>query len=136
MRKSFLAVTVFGCLLFAGACAAADAPAAGTVKMTGTFVWDHQPAQNHPLTAIFTPNGDKKWTAVFTFDWGPKGAQSWKGTAEGDLKTGEVKGEGFHPDGRRKFTYSGKFKDGKLVCSHNETTSGAPAATGTMTLSQ
>ena len=126
MAWAFLAV----CYVTGGArCLAADA-----VTMTGTFVWDNQPNQTHPITAVFTPNGDKKWTALFTFDWGQKGAQSWKGTAEGDLQNGAIKGEGFHPDGRRKFTYSGTAKDGKITCTHNEVTSGAPQATGTMTL--
>jgi len=113
-----------------GHCLAAD----GDITLNGTFVWDKKAAKDHPIKAVFTPNGDKKWTVVYSFEWGPKGAQSWKGTAEGDLKNGEIKGEGLHPDGRRKFTFKGTAKDGKIDCTHNETTSGKPEATGTMTL--
>jgi len=104
------------------------------VALNGTFVWSNKKGQEHNIKSVFTPAGDKKWTVEFTFNWG-KGPQTWKGTAEGDLKTGEVKGEGLHPDGMRKFTFSGAFtKEGALDCTHTEVTGGKSQATGTMTL--
>lgn len=132
MRKTFVAWSVLGlfcAVALSGQCHAAD----DKVTLTGTFEWSHQ-AGSHPITAVFTPNGDKKWNVVYNFDWGARGAQAWKGTAEGDLKTGTLKGEGLHPDGHRKFTFSGTIKDGKINCTHNEVTSGTAVATGTMTL--
>jgi hypothetical protein len=131
MRGLVMAWALMGILYGAGGrCLAADKD----LKLSGTFVWANQPDQTHPISAVLTPNGDKKWTVVYTFNWGGKGAQNWKGTAEGDLQNGAIKGEGFHPDGRRKFTFTGTSKDGKLNCTHTEITSGTPQATGTMTL--
>jgi hypothetical protein len=134
MRGITMAWAWIGILVVAGGAAHSCAAADAAVKLTGTFVWTNQAGQTHPISAVFTPSGEKKWTVVYTFDWGPKGAQNWKGTAEGDLKNGAIKGEGFHPDGRRKFTFSGNSKEGTITCTHNETTSGTPQATGTITL--
>lgn len=129
MRRILMALAAMGIFYGAGACLAAD----GDVKLSGTFIRENQKA-THPIKAVFTPDGDKKWKVVFTFDWANKGEQVWKGTAEGDLANGEIKGEGTHPNGKRTFTFSGTAKDGKIDCKDNETTSGKPEATGTLTL--
>jgi hypothetical protein len=133
MRKLAMTFALFlGLASVAGAgsrCLAAD----NDLKLSGSFVWEKKKGQNHNIKAVFTPDGDKKWKIVFTFDWG-KGPQTWNGSATGDLVNGDIKGEGLHPDGHRKFTFSGTAKDGKIDCTHNETTAGRAEATGTMTL--
>ena len=118
-----------------GACACGTGwSAEGDVSLNGTFIWPTNKTKDFPIQSVFTPAGEKKWTVVFSFIW-DKGQQTWKGTAEGDLKTGEVKGEGFHPNGKRNFTFSGTFtKEGVLNCTHNEVIGGKLKATGTMIL--
>ena len=130
MRGSILALVVLGCTAacVSGPCLAAQ----GDVTLSGTFVWSNAKDKVTPIKAVFTPNGDKKWTVVYTFNW--SGAQSWKGTAEGDLSSGEVKGDATHSNGKRKFTFSGTAKNGQIDCTHNETTSGKPQPTGSMTV--
>src|ERR1041384_3118053 len=127
MRKIPLALTLLGLVYVAGSFSHCLAEDKKDITMTGTFVWDKKKGQNHDIKAVFTPNGDKKWNVVFTFQWAmgknkhkDGGEQSWKGTAEGDLVNGDIKGEGLHPNGVRKFTFTGTSKDGKIDATHTE----------------
>jgi hypothetical protein len=129
MRRIIMATIVFGMVCAAGSAMAAE----GDQKFAGTFVWSNGRGKANPITAVFTPNGDKKWNAVFTFTWG-KNEQVWKGTVEGTLKDGEIKGEVKNGDEKRKFNFTGAAKDGQFECTHNEMTSGRPVATGTMVI--
>jgi hypothetical protein len=141
MRKIPLALTLLGFLYVAGTferCLAEEKKDSKDITMTGTFVWEKKKGQNHDIKAVFTPNGDKKWNVVYTFEWAmgknKGGEQSWKGTAEGDLLNGDIKGEGLHPNGQRKFTFTGTAKDGKIDATHMEITGGKNEATGSITL--
>ena len=129
MRVALLGVAMLGCSLLGNRAFAADAD----VKLNGTFVWSNQKGKSHDVTGTFTPSGDKKWAAVFNFKWSGK-PQTWKGTAEGTLKDGEIKGDIKSEDGKRNFNFTGNFKDGKFECTHNELSRGKPQPTGTMTL--
>lgn len=132
MRGMVMALAVAGVLCVAGSSKVQAAD--GDQNFAGTFVWNNQAGKTHPIKAVFTPTGDKKWNVVFTFTWGGRGDQTYKGTAEGTLKDGEIKGDVNSTDGRRKFDFKGTFKDGQFDCTHNEKTSGKPQATGTMTI--
>ncbi|MCZ7646080.1 MAG: hypothetical protein M5U26_12465 [Planctomycetota bacterium] len=132
MRGTLLTLAVLGIaygLCGSGACRAAD----GDVTCKGTFSWSNEKNQKHDIKGVFTPNGDKKWNVVWTFTW-KGGAQTWKGTAEGDLTNGEVKGEGLHPNGKRTFSFVGAAKDGNMEIKHTETTGGRPKDTGVMVI--
>lgn len=132
MRGTLMALAVLAVLCVAGSGRAQAAE--GDQTFEGKFVWNNQAGKEHPVKAVFTPNGDKKWKVVFTFNWG-KGPQTWNGTAEGTLKDGELKGDVTNGNpGQRKFDFKGTFKDGQFDCTHNEDTSGKPVATGTMTI--
>src|SRR3990170_7294186 len=116
MRGLTLALVVLGCTAacVSGPCLAAQ----GDVTLSGTFVWSNAKDKVTPIKAVFTPNGDKKWTVVYTFNWSK--AQTWKGTAEGDLANGAVKGDGQEPDGKKRtFLFKGTAKDGKIDCTHD-----------------
>lgn len=132
MRGMVMAMLVLGVLCGADALAAAQ-PGAGDLKFAGTFVWNNKKDKSHPINAVFTPNGEKKWNVVFTFNWG-KGPQTWKGTAEGTLKDGEIKGDVKSGDEKRNFNFTGAEKNGAFECTHNELKGGKPLATGSMTI--
>lgn len=127
MRGMLLALLVVG--LGYGCFGQAQAADTKEETLNGTFAWTRENGKTHPIKAVFTPNGDKKWNVTFTFNWG-KGEQIWKGTAEGALDNGEMKGDAKTPDGKRNFSFVGSFKEGKLDFTHKE----GKNDTGTMTL--
>ena len=130
MRGTALALVVLGTY---GMCAGHGHAAEGDVTLNGSFVniQDEKKGTVHPVKAVFTPAGEKKWTVVFTFTWYKRGAQTFKGTAEGSLQDGEVKGV---VQEKRTYAFSGTAKNGQLECKHDMTENGKTSATGTMTL--
>lgn len=127
MRRTAKMWVVLGLMGGIGVCGRGLA-AAGEVKLSGTFAY----GGDHPIKAVLTPAGANKWTAVWTFDWnrhGLKGEQTWKGTAEGNLLNGPVKGVCKEPTGRRRtFTFSGTSTNGQMDCKW------APGRGGKLTL--
>lgn len=96
-------------------------PAAEPVVLEGSFNWTKQGEKTHPLKATFTSTGKDKWDVVFSFKWKNK-PQNWKGTAEGDLNGGALKGTAETNGGKRTWEYSGKASDGVLKCNHTQLT--------------
>lgn len=105
----------------------------GDVTVTGSFVWSAQKDKTHDIMGVFTPVGENKWSVVWSFKW-DKGVQVWKGTAEGNLQDGELKGEALHPNGKRTFTFTTTAKDGQYSGKHTESTGGRSKDIGTIVL--
>lgn len=112
----------------------ASQPADKEVKLTGKFIWNAQKGQQHDLLAVMTP-ADKadEFTVVWTFKWSGK-EQVWKGTFTGNPRKGAVSGTGQTPDGKRKFTFTGKSVGGVMTCLTFEIIKGKETATGDMML--
>ena len=107
--------------------------AADKQTMNGSFVWNNGD-QTGDLEAVFTPTGKNKWDVSFHFTWEGE-PHTYSGTAEGNLKKGELKGQ-VETDGERKsqFVFRGEFKDGKFSGTHAGMRDGEERPTGTMTL--
>ena len=95
------------------------AKAGGDLTYEGTFIRGKKKNKTYPLKAVFTPDGDKKWKVVWTFQWQKK-PKTFKGTVEGDLLNGNLTGKSSTQNGKRNWTFEGTAKDGVLTCKHNE----------------
>ena len=89
--------------------------------------------KTYPLKGEFVKTADGKWTTTFYFTFGKRGKQVFKGTAEGSLEKGKLKGEVVE---RRKFVFEGEWKDGKFTGKTAEYFKGKdkPSPTGTIEL--
>jgi hypothetical protein len=102
---------------------------AGQVTLEGQFDWNGK--NRSPLSAVLTPSGEGKWTAVFSFNWRGRGHR-WQGTFSGDPKNGEVSGTS--GSGNRSWVFRGRSEKGVITCRHFETTRGNEQPTGSFTL--
>ena len=91
--------------------------------------------KKYDLKGVFTPKGGGKWEAVFYFTYGRRGAQVFKGSAEGSLQKGALKGTVVE---RRTFVFSGTWKGQRFSGTTAEyfKPGGKPSATGTIELSR
>jgi hypothetical protein len=107
------------------------APAREAVTLEGHWVWD---ALGHDgrLAAVFTPTGEGTWDVAFHFEY--QGKHIYRGTAEGSLTEGSLRGEVIDDTGERTFSFRGKFRKGRFRGTHSETTGGGRRRTGTLTL--
>jgi len=108
------------------------------VTMEGEFVWQRSDGEsNGDVTAIFTPAGtDGEWEVAFHFQW-EDGPHIYKGTASGDLKTGELMGEVENDNEERpaSFRFNGNFSDGEFSGMHGVIQNdGSLQDTGTLSL--
>ena len=131
MRRTALLVVAFAFVVSVSAVAlTAEEPE----TLTGSFVWNNE-NRTGDLEAVFTPTADGKWSVAFHFMWEDE-AQVFKGTAEGNLSEGELKGEVRPESQKRAFTFTGSFKDGKFTGTHAVIREEGPRDTGTMTLTR
>lgn len=88
----------------------------------------------YPLKGEFVKDGDGNWTTTFYFTFGKRGKQVFKGTAEGSLEKGKLKGE---VKERRRFVFEGEWTNGKFTGKTAEYFNGKdkPSPTGTIELS-
>ncbi len=119
------------------------ADADGRRTLTGMYTSGYQdrPAS---LRAVFTPAGDRRqgerdgqdeWTVVFHFTRGGQ-RHEYRGTAVGNLSSGEISGRVETEDGDRTFTFRCAFEGRKCKGTHAEVgrRSGRERETGTLTL--
>jgi len=129
MRTSLLSlvlVALAAMLAFPPSCEAAE----GSVTLKGTFT---NQGKTYELKGVFTPDADGKWKATWTFTFGRRGAQVFKGTVEGKPGEGEMKGK---VKERRLFVFEGTWKDGLFKGKTAEyfKPDGKASSTGTMEL--
>ena len=130
MRVAAIAVAVLILLLQGGA-----DPSRDGVTLTGKFVWHHM---NHEgdLDAVFTKTGDDAWSVEFRFVWEDE-LHVYRGTAEGSLTDGELRGNAVtdNPEWPRTFFFAGRFEHGQFTGTHTALqASGGTHPTGTLTL--
>ncbi len=119
-------------LLLPAAGHAADGDGRRTLTGMYTSGYQDRPAG---LRAVFTPAGEDEWTVVFHFTRGGQ-KHEYRGTAAGNLSSGEISGR-VETEGRdRTFTFRCAFKGGKCKGTHAEVgrRSGRERETGTLTL--
>ncbi|MDP6502675.1 MAG: hypothetical protein QF886_03625 [Planctomycetota bacterium] len=90
--------------------------------------------QKRHLKGEFTPTAKGKWKVTWWFNAGRRGPKVFKGTAEGNLKTGELKGKVIE---RRVFTFEGSWNKNQFSGTTAEyfKPGGKPSPTGTIELS-
>lgn len=121
---------VLALLLQVGAAGSED-----EVTLTGGFLWKHM---NHKgdLDAVFTKTGDGAWGVEFRFVWEDE-LHVYRGTAEGSLTDGELRGEAVtdNPERPQTFFFEGRFEHGQFTGTHTALqASGGTHTTGTLTL--
>ena len=132
MKVAAIAVTVLTLLLSVqdGAVHSGD-----EVTLTGEFLWKHM---NHTgdLDTVFTRTGDGAWGVEFRFDWEGE-MHVYRGTAEGSLTDGELRGNVVRDNHERPqtFFFAGRFERGRFTGTHTALqASGGTHPTGTLTL--
>ncbi len=106
------------------------------VTLTGEFLWKHM---NHTgdLDAVFTRTGDGAWGVEFRFVWEGE-LHVYRGTAEGSLTDGELRGSVVTDNLERRpqtFFFAGRFERGRFTGTHSALqASGDTHPTGTVTL--
>ena len=100
--------------------------------LTGEYRWDSY--ERGRLEAVFTPDGAGGWEVAFHFRWSGQ-PRIFSGTAEGNLTSGELRGEVQSENKRRTWVFRGSFKNGKFRGTHAEVSwRGRERETGTLTL--
>ena len=132
MRVAAIAVTLLTLLLSVQDSAV---PSADEVTLTGEFLWKHM---NHTgdLDAVFTKTGDDAWGVEFRFVWEGE-LHGFRGTAEGSLTDGELRGNVVteNPQRPQTFFFAGRFVRGRFTGTHTALqASGGTHPTGTLTL--
>ncbi len=110
-------------------------PSDDEITLTGEFHWTHM---NHTgdLESVFTNTGDGLWSVEFRFVWDNE-RHVYRGTAEGSLTDGELRGSAVtdNPDWPRTFLFAGSVEGGRFTGTHTAIqTSGGMHPTGTLTL--
>jgi hypothetical protein len=106
------------------------------VKLEGGFIW-HRPEGDLEgnLEAMFTSTGVNRWDVSFRFEWDDK-PHEWTGTAQGDLKSGDLSGKVVSDDDQKaEFEFEGTFKGGEFNGTHAQVRkNGGMRETGTLRL--
>lgn len=105
-------------------------------KLEGGFVWDRSEGGiDGKLEAVFTSTGTNQWDVSFHFQWEDK-PHVWSGTAQGNLKSGDLSGEVVSDfDEPTAFKFEGTFEGGKFNGTHAQVQkSGELRKTGTLSL--
>ena len=127
------AVLALSVLIFAPAALAADSQ-----TLEGEFIWERNDDNIvGPLKAVFEATGENTWNVSFYFTFEDK-PHVYTGTAEGNLKDGELKGEVLSDSEEpRPYRFSGSFADdGSFSGTHQYVDGEEARDTGTITLSR
>ena len=132
MRVAAIAVTVLTLLLPVQDVAVHSLD---EVTLTGEYLWENMHHTGN-LDARFTETGDREWDVEFRFVW-EGDLHVYRGTAEGSLANGELRGNVVtdNPEWPRTFFFAGRFDDGRFTGLHTALqASGGSYPTGTLTL--
>lgn len=103
--------------------------ASETRTAKGQYVWnDDSPGA---IEATFTPASEGNFAVDFRFRFDGRD-RHWRGTAEGSLEAGELRGT--VREGRRTFRFSGKVAEGVFRGRHVEVYGDREEDTGSLTL--
>lgn len=102
-----------------------------TRTFSGYYRWDGQDLSGN-VKAVFVPTGEATWDVTFSFKF--QGPHTFKGTAEGSLKSGKLVGTVRNERETRTFDFRGTVKRGKFRGVHFESTGGARRKTGTLSM--
>ena len=109
------------------------ADAAEQRTLTGRFMSGYQNGEK-PVKAVFLPLEDGSWNVEFYFKFNGHD-HIYRGTAEGSLSEGALKGKVVNESRQRTFVFLGEFKAGKFTGRHAEIKRRGERQTGTITLS-
>ncbi len=90
---------------------------------------------NGPVSATFTPVGNRLWDVAFDFTFNG-GRHTYRGSAEGSFREGELRGRVKDEHGRRTFTFRGEYEAGVFRGRHAEVERGREVPTGTFYLEE
>ena len=84
---------------------------------------------------MFTPTGKDMWDVTFNFMW-EGNPRTWKGTAQGSLTDGSLKGEVLtdEPENPNTFRFDGAFENGTFQGKHGVVKKGELKDRGTLTM--
>ncbi len=101
--------------------------------LTGSYVWNS--GRPSKLKAVFTATGEDRWDVAFHFRF-RSSPETFRGTAEGSLSGGTLKGEVKNRGGRgsRTFSFHGEFENGTFRGTHAEVFGRRESSTGSLTL--
>jgi hypothetical protein len=131
LRIGRLVLGLVVCLIAVGGTLAGD-----ETKLEGAFVWNHSEGDlDGKLEAVFTSTGTNRWKVSFHFDWEDQ-PHVWSGTAQGNLKSGNLSGEVVSDDAQQaEFEFKGTFENGTFNGTHAQVRkNGELRSTGTLTL--
>lgn len=100
--------------------------------LTGSFMSGFQDRVK-PLRAVFTPAGDADWSVAFYFEFNGR-KHVYRGTAQGTLGEGELRGRVQNETRQRTFTFEGRFENGVFEGTHAEVGRRGERETGTLSL--
>jgi hypothetical protein len=106
------------------------------MKLEGGFVWHHTEGNlEGKLEAVFTSTGANQWKVSFHFNW-EEVPHVWSGTAQGNLRSGDLSGEVVSDDDQQaEFKFKGTFEGGRFNGTHAQVRkNGGLRATGTLSL--
>jgi hypothetical protein len=130
-RTGHLMLGLVACLIALGGTLAGD-----KVKLEGGYVWNRTEGNlEGKLEAVFTSTGSDQWDVTFRFDW-EDGPHVWSGTAQGNLKSGDLSGKVLSDgDQATEFEFDGSFEGSTFNGTHAQVRrNGEPRATGTLSL--
>lgn len=99
--------------------------------LDGEFVWTGY--DSGPLEATFEPTGENQWKVAFRFRWNGE-PKVYRGTAEGSLTDGPLRGTVQNETQRRSWNFEGTTTDGVFEGTHEEIKRSRAVRTGTLTL--
>ncbi|MEM8933059.1 MAG: hypothetical protein AAGE94_17870 [Acidobacteriota bacterium] len=136
MKTLTTLLLILGLLIAPCAMAGDEAASADAQTLEGEYIWKRQDKDiSGALKAVFEPTGESTWNVAFYFQFEDED-HIYKGTAEGSLTDGELKGDVMTDgDEPRPFYFSGEFVDGNFNGTHwGMRDNGDRADTGTMSL--
>ncbi|MDJ0836395.1 MAG: hypothetical protein QNK37_07730 [Acidobacteriota bacterium] len=101
--------------------------------MEGSYVWTYSRKSPGKLKAEFTHKRGDRWSVVFYFRFDGRN-RVYKGTAEGNLENGSLKGTVKNENKQRTFTFQGTSIEGKFSGTHAEIKRNGEKKTGTLKL--
>ena len=105
------------------------------VTLKGTYIWNNNPSNPGDLHAEFTPTEAGKWDVAFHFQFNGR-PNTYKGTAEGSLENGSLRGRVQNENKSRTFSFEGKIDHGRFSGAHSEHERDGETKTGTLELSR
>ncbi|MEM7051583.1 MAG: hypothetical protein AAF604_18085 [Acidobacteriota bacterium] len=109
-----------------------SAPATEKTVLTGEYFWEGDGSRG-PLEVTFESTSENTWDVAFRFRFNGK-RHTYRGTAEGSLTEGDLRGQVRTENKRRTFTFEGSFENGAFAGTHGEVRRSGERTLGTLTM--